>query len=310
MTGLPTESLKARIFDIQRCALDDGPGVRTSIFFKGCSLSCIWCHNPESISPEPRLSYLSRLCTACGACTRVCPSGAHAMERVDGENVHRVYFDKCSLSGECLDVCCYQALDIAGREYTSDQLISELESDLPYFSLAEGGGITLTGGEPMIQTDFLLDFLTRLEGVHVCIETSGFAAPEDFRKILPHIDLFLFDYKVTDPVLHRELCGSDNRLILENLDILCSLGARIVLRCPLVPGINDQEEHLKGIAGIMNKYPGIEYCQILPYHTLGESKLERFGLDIPPLKIKAPGSEIRERWMDVIGRETERRITI
>lgn len=299
MTASRTEGggPRARIFDIQRLSLHDGPGIRTSVFFKGCPLRCLWCHNPESWSPEPRLRYSAALCRSCGACARVCGHGVHSFQRVDGRNLHEVANEQCALCGACAEVCCGYALEIAGREYTVDGLMEEIRADLPYYAIGSGGGLTLTGGEPLSQIEFVDALLDRTGDIDVCVETSGYAPTENVRKIASRVGLFLFDWKASDPARHEELCGIDNGLILRNLDFLCASGARVVLRLPLIPGLNDDDGHMEGIAALLRKYPMIERAEIMPYHNLGVSKLASFGLAGPVSDRKSAGAGQIALWL-------------
>jgi len=294
----PTDQLTATLFDIQRLALDDGPGIRTNIFFKGCPLQCSWCHNPESYTRDVQLSYSAQLCVQCGLCAEVCQHGVHEFHPGRGQLVHHVAHDKCVGSGECLTVCCYDALHLAGTSYTVDDLLKAVAVDIPYYSIGEGGGVTLTGGEPMLQWRFVDAFLDALEDVHVAIETSGYASASAFEQILSKVDLFLFDIKATSSEKHQQLCGVDNEQILKNLDLLCSSDASVVLRLPLIPTVNDDDEHLRGIASLLERYPSIQYAQIMPYHNLGESKRERFGMAPQADGIPSTGDGQRAKWLN------------
>lgn len=291
------DAIEGVVFDLQRLSLQDGPGIRTSVFLKGCPLRCAWCHNPESLRIQPQLCYTARLCTGCGACPAVCPAGAHRFE--GGE--HRVDFGRCTACGACLKVCCYDALRIVGRRMTVEQLLEALKPDLPYFAQpdarGETGGVTLTGGEPMAQFGFVQAFLREKGRLNVWMETCGHAPTRQLLQIAPHVDGFLFDYKATDPMAHRRLCGVDNARILTNLDALYRGGARIVLRLPLVPGVNDDNEHLGGIAALLAKYPRIERAEIMPYHRLGVSKAEQTGQKPPEVDQANATPEDAERWL-------------
>jgi pyruvate formate lyase activating enzyme len=296
MTASRTDQRTAVIFDIQRVALHDGPGIRTNVFFKGCPLACAWCHNPESHAAAPQLSFNALLCRGCRLCAEACPRGVHEFRDVGGTVLHAVDHSRCDACGRCLEVCCHDALSIAGRTYSVEELLREIDVDRPYYAIGEGGGLTLTGGEPMRQCAFIAELLDRTDGIDVCLETSGHAPAEDFRALLPKIDLFLFDCKATDPIRHRELCGVDNTVILGNLDLLCRGGARVALRLPLVPSVNDDDGHLAGISALLAKYPSIEYAEIMPYHNLGVSKRERFGTAEPAVSLPSATGEQAERW--------------
>lgn len=296
-----TDQPTATIFDIQRCALHDGPGIRTNIFFKGCPLTCSWCHNPESQNIAPNLSYNGRLCRGCRMCESVCEQDVHEFsEDENGSLIHIVHHDRCTACGKCVAVCCYDALELVGKQYTVDELVQELQSDLPYYEIGEGGGITLTGGDPMLQVSFIEAFLNKLEGVHVCMETAGYASKSAILRILPLVDLFLYDYKVTDAQLHKQYCGETNHIILENLALLHDRGAKIVLRLPIIPSVNDTEEHFRGIAETMKKFPNILKAEIMPYHTLGEGKCEQYGLHGVGQAFRTPARDEVQGWLDRI----------
>lgn len=296
----------ATIFDIQHLAVRDGPGIRTSVFFKGCPLRCIWCHNPESHSTKSQLSFQASLCVGCMECVKVCPNGVHQRVVVDGRAVHAVDHQKCIGCGKCLEVCCYDALSLIGKAYTVEEVLQQIRIDLPYYAVPDQngahGGVTVSGGEPMAQFAFLKLLLQRLHemGIHVSMETCGFAETERYLEILPYVDLFLYDYKATDPEKHRHFTGVDNELILKNLKALSDAGAKIVLRLPLVPGVNDDEGHLRGIAQVINAYPGIEHAEVMGYHTLGLSKSDAIG-EAPLLSdVDAADEQQKQDWVDRI----------
>lgn len=286
--------MTAAVFDIQRFCLHDGPGIRTTVFFKGCPLRCLWCHNPESLSVKPQLTYRPHKCAHCGACANVCPTGAQRFEN----GRHALDMDLCVQCGKCVDVCCYGALELLGRRYTLEELLDAMRPDQPHFE--SGGGVTLTGGEPMMQAAFATAFAKALKerGIHVAVETCGQAKGEDFEAIAPYVDLFLFDYKATGPELHRELTGVDGVLVLQNLALLDRLKKPIILRCPLVPGVNDTDEHLEAIAGLVGRYPSIVGLELLPYHRMGETKRQQLGQAESLSGVQPPGEETKRRWME------------
>lgn len=300
MTVSPTD-IKGVLFDIQRLSLQDGPGVRTSLFFKGCPLRCAWCHNPESYTMGVQLQYSVNLCVGCGACEAACTKGVHTFTEKDGRIVHGVDYEKCDGRGDCIKVCCYNALKLLGSRYTVAELLALVEGDKPYFQRRDAkgqtGGITLTGGEPMLQFPFIKAFLQQKGDLHVCMETCGYAPTEHYRQILPMVDLFLFDYKTTDPGLHRDLCGQDNQLILENLEFLYQNGAKIILRLPLIPGVNDGDEHLKAIAVLLTTHPGIDHGEIMAYHRLGVGKTQRLGMKHMPVDLPNATQAQKEAWL-------------
>lgn len=295
MTGSATD-IQATVFDIQSFSLNDGPGIRTVVFFKGCPLHCRWCHNPESLSKTSQLMFHKTLCVGCLQCVAACPNGVHRAVLEDGRYQHVVRLESCTGCGFCLQVCCYDALTLVGRKYTPAGLLERIRGDFRYFNVETGdngrkGGITFSGGEPMLYADFIVEFRNLMPEIHCAMETSGFATREVVSRIAPLIDLFLFDYKVTDPARHRELCGVDNVQILENLDYLYGIGKEIVLRLPLIPGVNDTADHFDGIAGLLKKYPGIKQAEIMPYHTYGLGKSEELGKEADPLLPKSAATD-------------------
>lgn len=261
--------------DIQRFSLYDGPGIRTTVFFKGCPLRCLWCHNPEGIDPRPQLRFVESRCVLCGRCAGACPGGLHHIQR-DGK--HTVNREKCMACGACAAACPAEALKITGREYTVAQVMRPVLADERYYQKS-GGGLTVSGGEPLMQPVFLEELLAAAKerGVHTAIETSGCAPWNAIKRILPLTDLFLFDYKETNSLRHRELTGRGNEEIIQNLDALLTAGAKVLLRCPVIPGVNDREEHFRGIAGRINRSPGLTGCELMAYHKLGMAKYKELG---------------------------------
>lgn len=292
------------VFNIQKFSVNDGPGIRTTVFLKGCPLSCLWCHNPESKSAHAEVLFDSNKCIGCKECARLCPNGCHTFD--DDKMLHLYNRKGCVACGECCGVCYADSLELAGKEQTVQEVIEEVMKDKVFYDNS-GGGITLSGGEPMLQFEFTLELLkeAKKQGLHTCIETCGFARPEQYREIAEFIDIFLFDYKETDPLLHRKFTGVTNELILENLKMLDSMGADIVLRCPIIPTLNDRKEHFSGIASLANSLKNVKEINIEPYHPLGASKAERLDKEYPLSELTFPENETVEQWISFISSLTD-----
>jgi glycyl-radical enzyme activating protein len=262
-------SINGVVFDIQRFSLHDGPGIRTTVFLKGCPLKCVWCHNPESWALEPELLYREDKCVNCMACVKVCPKGAHKKPN------EKHCFDRglCTGCGKCIDVCIQNAIRLAGKRMNTDDVLKEVIKDLAYYS-SSGGGLTISGGEPTFQFQFLLELLKKAkgQGLHTCMETSGAAPTWKYDQLMDYVDLFLYDIKEIQTSKHRQYTGTGNELIIKNLDFLCLSGKEIILRCPFIQGLNNGEEEIRGIAELSNKYPQIKCVEILPYHDFGRIK--------------------------------------
>ena len=290
-----TTSTVGRIFDIKRFALHDGPGIRTTVFTKGCPLRCAWCHNPESISPEPALAFMPDRCIGCGACLRVCPRGAHRLDAAQ----HVLDRQACAVCGLCAAECPAGALELVGREVTVGEVMEEVLRDRPYYQTS-GGGLTVSGGEPTSQVEFTESLLQAAadEGLHRCLDTCGHCSFELLQRLGALVDLWLFDYKETDPARHVEQTGVSNELILDNLRRLHATGAPIRLRCPIIPGLNDRADHFEGIARLAKELADLESVEIMPYHRLGEGKGDRFGLaGRQPARAQAPTQAAIDGWI-------------
>ncbi len=266
--------VEGAIFDIQRFSIHDGPGIRTTVFFKGCPLRCLWCHNPEGMTSQPALLFAPDRCIGCGACFGICAHHAHVMR----DEVHRLDRAKCRVCGRCAAECHAGALTLAGSTKTAGAVLEEALRDRAFYETS-GGGITLSGGEPTFQPDFCeaLLRLAKAERLHTAMETCGWAEWPRFERLAPLTDLFLFDYKETDPERHSAFTGADNRLILDNLRRLHAAGKAIQLRCPVIPGCNDRPDHFEGIARLWKELPGLAGVEIMAYHRLGEGKRDRLG---------------------------------
>jgi len=290
-------SVEGIILDIHRSALHDGPGIRTTVFLKGCPLHCPWCHNPESVSAARELAFYADRCVRCGDCVDACPNQVHKIE-----NDHH-YLDRtlCKLSGACVEACRFEALLMAGKKMSAKEVMEVVLRDRAYYDVS-GGGLTLSGGEPMYQFDFSLAVLkmAKTEGIHTCLDTCAYAPEDQFREILPYTDLFLYDIKATDSDLHRQITGVPNELILQNLDWLYMNEAAIELRCPLVPGNNDQPQHLEKLREMKIKYPNIRALTIMPWHNSAGSKYERYGYANPFPDLPLADEKLISYWNAVI----------
>ncbi len=276
-------SAKGTVFDLQRSSVHDGPGIRTVIFFKGCPLRCLWCQNPEGLDPGVDIAFSQSRCLNCRECESVCPLRVIVFD--EQGRVNRQLCDRC---GRCVDVCYAEALQIIGRSYTPIELLEEAIKDMPFF-VASGGGITLSGGEPTYQAEFLSGFLSlcREKGVHVALETCGYVAFDNLEPLLPLVDLVLYDIKAIDPFLHLAWTGKDNAPILENLRrILYEDASKVSVRVPLVPGLTATDRNLTDIIYFLKRHK-VARVTLLPYHKMGEGKLEKIDSPLRPLNLTA-----------------------
>ena len=268
------------VFDVQRFCIHDGPGIRTVIFFKGCPLRCKWCQNPEGLAPKPEISFSKDRCISCRECEKVCP-----VQAILFNSTRRIDRQLCDRCGKCVEVCHSEALQLIGKPYTPEELLNEIIKDMAFFD-ASGGGITLSGGEPTYQLEFLTAFLplAKKKGLHIAMETCGYAPYERLKAIISFLDLILYDIKAIDPVLHKRLTGQDNEIILGNFDRLLITKAEIMVRVPLIPKLTATKKNLKDIC-LFLRNRGIMKVNLLPYHNMGEAKLEKINSPLKPLNL-------------------------
>ena len=257
------------IFDVKQYALHDGPGIRTTVFLKGCPLCCQWCHNPEGIVASSQILYRKNRCIGCGECLLACPEDALLLTP-EGVITNS---SLCKSEGACADVCPAKARELVGKTVSPEEIIEIVKKDLPFYSQS-GGGVTFSGGEPLMQPEFLFDCLKLCgqEGIHRAVDTSGYAEIKIIKQIARETDLFLFDLKFMDSEKHRHYTGVSNPLILANLKYLARSGSRVTIRFPLIPGVNDNDKNIDLLGMFLRILPEIETVHILPYHRYQENK--------------------------------------
>lgn len=287
------------IFDIKKFSIHDGPGIRTTVFLKGCPLSCWWCHNPEShrISRE-KLHAVSR-CIGCGECLAICPENAISQRQIG------LYTDpeKCLGCGDCSDVCVAGASETAGREMTVNQVMAEIEKDTVFYD-ESFGGVTISGGEPLAQPDFLFALLKACgdSQIHTVLDTCGFSTWKVLDRIRRHVDVFLFDLKLMDDEKHRMVTGVSNRTILKNLAALSANGQQIRIRLPIIPGITDNEDNISAIGVFVAALPSFPQIDLLPYHHSAVAKYERLGKNYRLRDTRPPAEDSMARLADLLRR--------
>ena len=286
--------IKLKVTDIQRFCMHDGPGVRTTVFLKGCPLSCLWCHNPETGSYKKELLFYEKKCILCGACA-VCDKGVHRFE----SGRHVLDRAKCVACGDCERVCPTGALEICGKEMTADEIVAEVKKDAAFYG--EKGGATVSGGEPLTHKG-VLTLLKKLKeaGLDVAVETCGYFDPAVLKEAVKYVDLFLWDVKDTDPERHKKYTGVSNEKILENLKEADRLGAKTRLRCILVNGVNAEGAHYAAVAALKKSLENCEGVDVLPYHAYGGAKAVFSGRENNADEAMIPSEEQEEEFKRVV----------
>jgi len=295
------------IFDIKRFAVHDGPGIRTTVFFKGCPLRCMWCHNPESMRIQRQIVFFDNKCIGCGECYKRCKNGA-VIATPEGR---KYYKDKCTLCGTCVEYCYAEATVMQGKIASVDEVVDEVKKDMPFYENS-GGGVTLSGGEPTAQPEFCIAILDACKKakMHTALDTSGFVKTEILKEILKYVDLVLYDIKHVDPQKHKEYTSVSNELILFNLRQTDSMEIPIEIRVPTIPGLNDSEENLSDIARLVNSLNSVERVRLLPYHRLGEGKYSRLDMEYKLKGLESPNKATMEELVQILKSKLTRDIPV
>lgn len=290
------------VFDIKRYAINDGPGIRITLFMKGCPLSCVWCHNPEGIRNGKDKLYTKKKCIGCGGCVQVCPNQALTLT---GEGII-TDLRKCTLCGRCAEECPCMAIEISGYEYSPEYLMKEIEKEIPFMDQS-GGGVTFCGGEPLLHPDFLIDMLKRCgeKGIHRAVDTTLLAREETVKEVMRHCELLLIDLKTMDSEVHKRFCDVPNEVILENIRLVASSDLPYHIRIPLIEGINADEENMTRSAKFLTELPRLpEVISFLPYHDIGKGKHEKLGTIYNPkgYAMTSPSPETQQHCIEIFTR--------
>jgi glycyl-radical enzyme activating protein len=280
--------MRGLVFNIQRFSVGDGPGIRTTVFLKGCCLSCAWCHNPESICQKQELQFFAERCNLCKGCIEVCPTGAHSMH----EGIKKLNRTLCNMCGLCVENCMQGALALVAKEMDVDDVVSIVKKDTDYYKNTEGG-LTISGGEPLLQKDFIKAIYqkTRALGIHNALDTAFNVEWDTISQVLPWVDLVLLDIKIMDSALHKQYTTVENDRILRNAERLKKEAVDFIIRVPVIGGVNDTEDNMNATALFLQDAPRLLYVELLPYHNMGVEKHDRLGKDTAQKQFSTPSKE-------------------
>jgi len=291
------------VFNVQRFSIQDGPGIRTTVFLKGCPLGCLWCSNPESQSPTPEVVHRDSLCNGCGDCLKVCAPEAISLTSSDGGFPIKVDREKCNNCGKCIEVCTTGALKFYAQYMSVDEVFDEGRRDSHFYSNS-GGGVTASGGEPLRQADLVVELFRRCKriGIHTTLDTCGYASVPALEKVLNETDLVLFDLKLMNSRQHRRFTKRYNGVILRNMRLVVSKGVTMIIRIPVIPGINDSEQNLVETAHFVSELDNKLHVDLLPYHRFGESKYKMLDRDYQLTDLKSPSDKQLQGAVEIFKR--------